>query len=617
MKLTQNQKNALEHEFGPCLVLAVPGSGKTTVLLNRVKALIEKGHAAKSILSITFSKQQADDMKRRYVEQFGDVGEPHFSTIHSFCYQILRGYGRMHGTEFHLIESSSEYNKSQIISKLYRQINHAPISEENLEELFRIESYLKNALVDFQVYKKRNGAHVKNFELLSDAYRRFKAERDIIDFDDMLSLTLQILEENPDILHKLQNRFVFVQVDEGQDTSFVQRAIIQKLVSPRNNLFIVADEDQAIYGFRGADPTHLLRFQETYPNAVIYVLKENHRSTKPIVKLSSKLIRKNALRYDKETETADASEEPVAVGMAKDLKTQYDYLLREVPKAVEKGTVAVLYRNNISAIPLIDVLDKKGISFYAKDARQSFYRHQIVKDILDILRFAKDRTDIDAFRRIYYKLNSYLKKSFIDEIERGNAYEDILDRLDGLSGTQNKFYREKLRALRGSLSWIARQNLPTAILEIEKSLGYGVYLKEKAREDNTQTQSDARILETLRLIAEGLQDDLALIDRMKALQQLQRESTKTWQKLTLSTIHGVKGLEFDSVFLIDLIQNEFPSAYAVQMAEDKEIDLLEEERRLFYVAMTRAKQQLNLVGVTSINGNAVAYSQFIDELQNK
>lgn len=617
MQLTQDQQNAIQHEFGPCLVLAVPGSGKTTVLLHRVKALIDRGHDPKSILSITFSKQQAVDMKRRYQTQFGEQNLPHFSTIHSFCYQILRKYGQMHGTNFHLIESSKEYNKSTIVSRLYRQINHAPISEDALEEFFRIEGYLKNALVDFDTYKKRNGAHVKNFEKISEAYRAFKSERDIIDFDDMLSLTLQILTTYPAILKSLRRRFQFVQVDEGQDTSLIQREIIYKIVHPEDNIFVVADEDQAIYGFRGADPSHLLHFQETYPQAKIYVLKENHRSSKPIVKLSGKLIQINQARYAKESQTENESEEPVSVAMAKDLQTEYDFLQERIPQALAEGTCAVLYRNNISGIPIANFLEREGIPYYAKDGRQTFYRNQIVKDILDIVRFSKDRTDFEAFQRVYYKMNAYIKKTFVEEVSRGNAYEDVLDRLDDLKGTQNKFYREKLRVLRSNLDWIARQPLDRALQAIEDDLGYGTYLQEKAREDNTQTQANTRVLETLHHLAKGLEDDTDLIRRMQELKEAQKKAATAWQPLTISTIHGVKGLEFDTVFLIDLIQNEFPSTTAIQLAKEKDMDLLEEERRLFYVGMTRAKKKLYIIGVNQLHGRAVEPSQFLSELKGR
>lgn len=617
MNFTQAQQQAIRHTNGPCLVLAVPGAGKTTVLIERLAHLVRSGVPSEQIASITFSKQQALDMRRRFQERFPHCKIPLFSTIHAFCYRILQNHAASCGETLHLIENSAEYNKNRVLARLFNELVRRPITEEELEDFFRIDSYLKNALLDYSEYSRHFKERFPHFVELSQAYTSFKRLRALIDFDDMLLHTLSLLTEQPTVLEKLRAHFSYLQLDEAQDTSLVQFRIVQLLAAPKNNLFLVADDDQAIYGFRGADPSYLLHFREFYPDAQILMMQDNHRSSKNIVHLSGNFIRGNRARFSKLPTTDSSEEQRILILMAKTAKAQYQRILRELPNDLERGSCAILFRNNLSLIALMDVLERAGYTFTCRFQTATFYRHPILRDLFDFYHVAKDPTDLASFRRIYYKLNSYLKKEFIVQASAMDGYESVFDRIRACDGALNSFYREKLLFLERQFYLLSRENLSGGLIRIQRELGYGEYLRERARRKNTAVDIDQRTLETLSVLVEGMTEPRQLEHRLSQLLHLQKASAEEWQPLFLSTIHGAKGLEFDTVWVIDLLQNEFPSTVSLDLAQEGNSSLLEEERRLFYVAMTRAKKQLRLIGRKSVNTRPCEPSQFLRELTEK
>lgn len=625
MKFTTSQIQAIEHGTGACLVLAVPGAGKTTVLLKRLENLIASGVDPRKIASITFSKQQAVDMQKRFLAKVEDdpayenyqANDLTFSTIHAFCYRIIRTFANKMGSDISLIEGSDSYNKYQVVAQIFRTINNRYITEDELESFFRIDGYLKNALVDYKTFSRTFHEKFSKFEEVSRAYSEFKEKHQLIDFDDMLVRTLQIFESDEEILRSLQRRYEYLQLDEAQDTSLIQLRIIQKIAEPENNLFMVADDDQAIYGFRGANPSYLLQFKEIYPQAKVILMEDNYRSSRNIVELSAHFIQTNKSRYEKIPQTTDQEESRIQIIIAKSLKAQLKKITDELPADIENGSVALLFRNNLSMISLMDELDKQNIPFSARARGQTFYQHPVLRDIQDILQFAREPSDLTLFRKIYYKLNSFLKRSFIDEIGEMSSYASVFDRLRQLEGTRNSFYREKIDHLEDSFALIQKQTkLAAAIDIITSTLGYGDYLIEKARRESTAVNSNQRVVETLKMISRDLSTPESLDRRVAELQELEK-TTANRDGIILSTIHGSKGLEYDTVWVLDLIQQEFPSTTALEMAEAGDSYLLEEERRLFYVAMTRAKKRLKLFGRKSVNGKACQYSQFLTELTKK
>lgn len=614
MDFTKAQQVAISHKEGPCLVLAVPGAGKTTVLLERLHRLIEQGVPASAIASITFSKKQAVDMEDRFRKQYGDDEQlPTFSTIHAFCYHILRHESAKKGISLELLEGSARYNKYRIIQDLFHSQVHRLMTEDEREDFFRIDGYLKNSLSDYPSYRKKFQEKFPHFQQLQKAYDEFKRDHQLIDFDDMLLHTLRLLDQDASLLKGLQQRFQYLQVDEAQDTSLIQLRIIQKIAQPENNLFMVADDDQAIYGFRGANPAYLLHFQEFYPQAKKIVMEDNYRSTAFIVTQAGQFITHNSHRYGKQPASTGEKGEKIKILKAGSLKVQENRIIKDLQEDRTQGTVAILFRNNLSAIALGLRLAKEGQSFRHTINVRPFFRQPLIRDLEDILEFAQRPEDISLFRRIYYKLNAYLKKSFLEELTSNGAYGNLLDELARLPDTQSSFYRENIQRLKLHFSHLAYLPLKDALEEIDDYLGYGEYLKEQARRDRHSISSAQRTLESLKSMAATRPDLASLPLLLREAEMLFQHSTAD-SSLILSTIHGAKGLEFDTVYMIDLIQGEFPTGIALESEKAGSPDFMEEERRLFYVGMTRAKKRLKLIARNSVNGEKVPISEFITTL---
>lgn len=616
MKFTDAQKEAIHYFQGPCLVLAVPGAGKTTVLLYRLMALLDQGVPAKNIGSLTFSRQQAQDMAARFHKLRGPLAGLTFSTIHAFCYQVVRTWARKHGLAIRVLSGSGPEKPGQIIRQLYTSYSRRPLADEDLESFFRISGYLKNTLTSYKAYVKKTGDRFPHFEDLDRDYQAYKSKRGLVDFDDMLVLSLRIFQEDPAILKGLQNRFRFLQVDEAQDTSLLQLRIIQEIVKPENNLFMVADDDQAIYSFRGASPSYLLRFKDLYPSGKIITMEDNYRSSKRIVKAAGSFIQHNQARFDKRPWTDQEDENKIRIIITPNLEKELDSLVKETAKDLDYGSLAILFRNNISMPALADRLDRAGIPFHTQSRSDRFFNHPVLQDLLTILRFAHDPMDLESFWKIYYKLNAYIKRSFMEEISQMDGQVPVLDRLRNLSGTQNYFYQEILDRLEGQFRIIREQNMSQAIGQISDYLGYGDYLKEKSRREGRPLAYSLRIVETVQAIAKHTPSPAAFSQRLHDLKKvIDRASKNRKAPCFLSTVHGAKGLEFDSVSVIDLIQNEFPSAPALEAKKNGKNFLMEEERRLFYVAITRTRSRLKLYGRRKVNGKKVEVSQFLKELR--
>ncbi|EHR34834.1 hypothetical protein HMPREF9709_00576 [Helcococcus kunzii ATCC 51366] len=608
MKYSNSQLEAINHKEGPALVLAVPGSGKTTVLLARIHNLIKNGVNPNNILAMTFSKSQAIDMEKRYLDIYGTNGVK-FSTIHSFAYGIVRSFS-YNSHKIQLIESSEQYNKYSVVKQIFYQIRHKMMTDEQLESFFRVSSFLKNTLMDYNDYKKMYSSVFREFEKVYNMYENFKSQRNLIDFDDMLVEALNILQNNIEARRFLQNKFNYIQIDEGQDTSYVQLKIISLVAMPKNNLFIVADDDQSIYGFRGASSKQLLNFPANYPDAKVYYMQDNFRSTKNIARLSNKLIKNNKQRYSKSIKSIKEDGNIIELNAAKNTRLQTEHVIEQAKKHINNNqTVAILYRNNISAINIIEKLD--DIDFYIKDGQFAFYSHQIIQDIINIYHFSKDTYDIKLFEKIFYKLNLFIRRDFIEQIKFMNQNEDVIERLKQCEGVNN-FFLEKIYLLSYLMDKLSQLDFYDAILYVINHMDYYEYLKEYARRSSSSMISIDRTIDTLINISKDVKTVKEFENKIFLLKERQKNHSNKQQLLTLSTIHGAKGLEFDNVYIIDLVENEFPSMQAE--SADEELGVLEEERRLFYVGMTRAKQNLSLIYPKKLYTNSVEKSSFIDEI---
>lgn len=618
MNLSEEQKKAISHIKGPALVLAVPGAGKTTVLIHRTANLIlNEGISPEKILSITFSRASARDMKERFNNLYGDITNipVHFSTIHSFAYKLIRDYAYRKRQRYILIEDmKKKLNKVQLLKNIYFSINNDYITEEKLESIINSIGYIKNMLITPDEYVSQFKVDTNNFLEIFNAYESYKKNNSLIDFDDMLTLALDILQEDKYLLEKYRSRYEYIQVDEGQDTSKVQLEIIRTLAHPKNNLFIVADDDQSIYGFRGAYPEGLFQFNKIYKDGKIYYMEENYRSTKNIVNICNRFIKKNTLRFNKDIFTKNPYIEPIKLVKVKNLEEQYTYLMDQLEGIVDYRNTAILYRNNLSVIGIMEALERKGIPFYIKDFKIKFFDHWLVQDIIDFFLLAQDNSNILAFERIYYKMNGFISKVQLNSIKALHYEDSVFDRLLSLPGL-NDFYKKNFLSLKLNFKKLSKLKPYEGIDLIEKNLGYGDYLKESHMRFGYSMDSLEIILNYLKIIASNTMDLNGFLARLKYLEYLCSHSKDNREGLTLSTVHSAKGLEFDRVYMIDLIDGEFPNGSSIDSFNKGDIAPLEEERRLFYVGMTRAKSYLTLITYINKNNKEVKPSRFLLELE--
>lgn len=608
MKLTSSQLIAVEHFKGPAIVLAVPGAGKTTMILHRIKRLIDRGVDPKNILTITFSKAQAIDIKMRYNIMFGGENVL-FSTIHAFCYSIVRDYSRKSGKSLSLIDSNLK-KKYEILRDIYRDVNKTYPTEERIETAISEVGYCKNMMLSPNSFAKLKRCDTDNFVKFYETYEKYKKDKNLIDFDDMINLSYEILKSDASIRKKYRDRFKFIQLDEGQDTSRSQFQVLKLLAKPDNNLFVVADDDQSIYGFRGANTEELFNLQKEYNDIATFYMEENFRSTKNIVNIANIFIAQNEKRFDKTVFTSNPFAKPVNIIKVKEPKDQYEFIEKELQKGV--GDIAVLYRNNLSSIGLVEYFERRDYDFNIKDKKTKFFSHFITKDILDILNFSRDLSDIDLYEKFYFKLDGYISKKHIEYLKknRGKNIFNILKDYPGLPS----FYHKNINKLLVGFRKIARSDVYEAINYIDREMGYGNYLKENSKRFMETEASLNEYLYYLKLIAKSTKTLDLFIGRLKELEYDLLKSRNDNAKLTFSTIHSAKGLEFSRVFVVDLYEGTLPSTASIDtIGEDEE--LFCEERRLFYVAMTRAKKELYLMYSHYTNGRKNEISSFVTDLE--
>lgn len=617
MNLSLEQEKAIEHVKGPALILAVPGAGKTTVLIHRtVNLILNHKISPERILSITFSKSSARDMKERFNKNFSDISSIpiQFSTIHSFCFSLIREYAYMNRIKYTLIEEDkNQLNKYSLIKQIYLSINQEYITEEKLESLLNSIGYIKNMMLTVDEFLKNNKSDIENFNKIYNLYEKYKRDNNLIDFDDMLTTALGILQSDRYILEKYRAKYDFIQVDEGQDTSKVQMEIIKLLSSPKNNIFIVADDDQSIYGFRGAYPKGLLNFNKTYPNGKLFFMEQNYRSSKNIVSVCNQFIKKNTMRYNKNISTDNNYIEPINIIKVNSIAEQYKYLLEDL-KNRELSRCCILYRNNLSSIGLIEFFERNKIPFYMRDIKVKFFNHWLIQDIINFIIFSQDTSNMNIYENIYYKKRGYISKKQINYAKTLNYNLSVFDRIMELPGISN-FYKSILRELKLDFKKLSKMSPSDAINFIEYDLEYERYLKENSMKFGYTYDTLKTTIYYLKIIANNTNSLNELLNRLKYLEHLCRNSRYAKDGITLSTVHSAKGLEFDRVYMIDLVDGDFPSISSVEAVEKGRYDLIEEERRLFYVGMSRAKYHLSLIAPNSIGEKNVEPSRFLLELE--
>lgn len=594
MNLTNQQNLAANHIDGPILVLAGPGAGKTTMLLHRITNLskiVDPAH----ILTITFSKNQAIDMEERY-----DGKETNFMTIHAFCYLIIRNYLKKNNRSLRLLETDNLYNKYDLIRNIYYKLNNKIITNEDLNEFFKDISYMKNAMLDEKYLKN---SKVKDCVKIYRAYENFKIKNFYIDFDDMQVIALKLIENDKNLLNSIRNKYRYIQVDEGQDTSLIQFKIIEKIAAQNNNLMIVADDDQSIYSFRASDISYLLNFKNIYPESRTIILNENHRSGKNIVDISSRFIDKNNFRYKKDLYTNNTFDSNITIKSFKNVNDQYKFIKKNI---TSDDICAILFRNNIQALNMISFFMDDGIDFNLKISDPYFLESKIIEDFFEIIEFSNDFSKTEIFKEVYYKIGTFLSKEDIVKLEFKPINQDVFDFYYALDIDDYKI--DALIKTEKELKHIRNLTLSKKISFIYKYLGYKAYISNFSKRYKEEVVNKDLFVESLINFTKDLNNKEDFEDKVAKLNKYINSNSN----IILSSIHKSKGLEYDKVFIINLNENEFPMIGDGDDYNKK----LEEERRVMYVAMTRAKKDLFLLSIKKRSGIILNPSIFVNEVKS-
>lgn len=633
VRLNDIQQQAVLHTTGPLLLLASPGSGKTTTIIMRIGYLIEEMNVPPArIKAVTFSRASANDMRQRFQRLFPHLPQAEFSTIHSFAFQVVREHLRASGTPYRIIEGDVDateqervdsinsidgipfLHKKTLLRKLYRDIVGENITDDQLDELTTYISYIKNKLVPDN---KRSTVktNVPQAERIMREYEKFKrvgTDQLLLDYDDMLTICEQVLARDERLRAQYQARYDYILTDESQDTSMVQHMIIEKLAQKHRNLCVVADEDQSLYSWRGAEPAYLLNFKQMYPEAEILYMEQNYRSSQNIVEVANQFIKRNKARYDKNMFTENPSDRPIVIKSFANYTSQTKYLVQDIQSLPNLTDVAVLYRNHASAIALMNALDRAGIPFYMKDSDTRFFSHWVVEDILNFMRMTYTDKRPDILEKIHLKMNGYISKKQMAELLTIRNQESVFDNL--INHVQLQDYQVKqLQECKETFQQMKGMPPLHAIRVIRDRLGYEKALEKLSEWMGFRKETLIGILNTLEEIAVGLTTMEQFSERLKYLSSVLKtaKSKRGQEAITLSTLHSSKGLEFEQVYMIDLIEGVLPSK------EDREDpDLMEEAVRLFYVGMTRAKKGLELITYRERDGEATIESQFVTAVCN-
>lgn len=586
-KLNPQQREAVLTLDGKILLLATPGSGKTTVLVTRLGYMVCcKGIDPRSILTVTYTRAATQDMKRRFARLFGEeaAAPVEFRTINGLSAKIIAHAGSVHGrAPYELWTDEGEI--SQLLRRLYQELNDEYPEDGTIKEISTAITYIKNSLLSDEEIER----YESRVEKLPELYRRYQQtlrERRLMDYDDQMGYALNILRRSPQLLAHYRARFRYLCVDEAQDTSKVQHEIIRLLAGEDGNLFMVGDEDQSIYGFRAAYPEALLRFEQDHPGARVLLMEENYRSTREITALADRFVSRNASRHEKTMRAVRGSGTPVQLVTVKRRETQYAFLL-EMARHCDTDT-AILFRNNDSALPLIDRFERAGVPYNCRSFEDTFFNHRIVADMRSILRFAAAPTDEALFMQLYYKFGAPVSKASAQEAVRrsrrsGKALFLELAELPDVRGAA----QDVVRDLAEMLPQLPNDSAETALHRIWDGMHYSRYVQQR--------KLDAGKYFILCQLAKGAANPSAFLDKLSALQlTLSQHRNSPDTHLTLSTIHSSKGLEYGRVYLLDVLDGVLPSIPREEVKTAEDAKLYEEERRLFYVGMTRAKNELYL-----------------------
>lgn len=609
MSFNEAQKQAIMHVDGPCMVLAGPGSGKTTVITNRVKYLIESAKISPGeILVITFSKAAANEMKERFhkLTDYRHAGIT-FGTFHGVYYGILKWAYKLNANNI-----LSEQEKYVLLKQITERLNLDIEDEKDFlqgisEEIGRI----KNEQIFLDTYHSQNCSE-DVFKQIFQAYETERRRLRKLDFDDMLVLTLELFQKRPDVLSLWQEKFRYILIDEFQDINKVQYEVIRMLALPEKNLFIVGDDDQSIYRFRGSKPEIMLGFEKDYENAKRILLDTNYRSTKSIVRAAAKVIKNNENRFQKNSKTINEEGLSVHIQELQNPIEESKYVIRQIQHAkrqgVDFGDIAVLFRTSVEARVLAESMMEYNIPFYMKEHIPNLYDHFIARNLMTYMKMALGDRTRASFLEIMNRPNRYISRNYVDNKEisfadLNRAYQD------------KEWMLERIMQFEIDLKVIGRCAPYGAIQYIRKHIGYDEFLEEYALKRRIRLED---LQDVLHAIEERAKEYKTIEEWFSYIEEYSEEIKKQGERyrqnedvVSLMTMHSSKGLEFHTVFLIGSNEDIIPYKKAV-LKED-----LEEERRMFYVGMTRAKKRLIISYNRERNGKKMSPSRFVLELLDK
>ena len=614
MKLNRGQDEAIKHGNGPCMVLAPPGSGKTLIVTERTRYLIEEsGVRPDQILVITFTRYAAREMKERFERLTAGKNYPvTFGTFHSIFYGILKcAYGI--GANNLMSEKESSVLLQEVLDQTDIESTPEVEDEEELvRELLREVGMVKNGLCHLKDFHSKYLTQDEFAEVFR-SYEHQKKELKKFDFDDMLVQCYALFRKKPEILQGWQKRFQYILIDEFQDINRVQYEVIRMLAAPRYNLFVVGDDDQSIYGFRGAKPELMLYMKQEFPSLRTISLTVNYRSTEFITGAAARVILHNDTRFYKRVQSFRGRGQNVHVQEVLDEQEEAQYVTEEIQKKLDQGIkpgeIAVLFRAAVQARMISEILSEHRIPFEMRDYVTNFYKHFIVKDMMAYLQLAAGKRDRSLFLTICNRPLRYLARNSMEN--RQVNFEDL-----------RKFYCDKdwmldiIDQFDVDVRMMKNMAPYAAIQYIRKKIGYDDFLKEYAEKHQISWKQLMDVMAELEERSKNFKSyDEWEIHIAKYTQELEEQQAKARKikgerenKVQLMTIHSAKGLEFEDVFVIHANEGEIPH----QKAEKK--DEIEEERRLFYVALTRAKNNLCISYITQKNGNSIKPSRFVEEL---
>ena len=604
---SSNQKKVIEHGAGPLMVLAGPGSGKTFVITHRIKYLIEgPGINPAHILVVTFSRAAAKEMKDRFEK---------------LCKKSPVTFGTFHSVFFNLLKTAYGFNSEQIASDELRYTLIKELIKRNAIENEDINTLAGNLLNEIALVKQDN-ISIKNYysnSISSDTFKKIYSDyeseleaRGKLDFEDMLSLTYELLSERSDILKAVQNRYRYILVDEFQDINFLQYNIIKLMAGEKQNITVVGDDDQSIYRFRGARPEIMLGFERDFRNVKKVFLDINFRSSTQIVNASTKLISFNSKRFPKSFKSKNGDGAPVSLIEFKNPFLEVNSIIKDIKDYIKSGqdinNIAVLYRTNLSPRLLIERLMRNNIPFTIRDAIPNLFDHWVAKDIISYIKLAINIGDKSDLLRISNKPNRYISRDSLSS-SRANI-ETLFDYYDDKS-----YMIKRIVELREHLRTIKNLKPATALRYIRNVVGYDEYIEEYCDMNGVESDDCYSILGDLENSAaeyDNFNDWFVHMDEYKdELIEARKKSNENDKGVRLMTFHSSKGLEFDIVYIIDVNEGSVPYKKA------KGVDEIEEERRMFYVAMTRARKKLFICYCVENFGKSIGKSDFVIELSSK